>query len=327
MGRAVSGHDSVMDTRLPPLASNSGVFMTYELLAHGLDDKALTKFVRSGELHRLRQGAYCRGTLWRGLDEEGRRALVAHAAYRSARTHVLMSHTTAADRFGVPVWDMPDLSHFTRTDGKAGRREAGVVQHRGLVTADDVTFRDGFWMTSGTRTALDCTTIADTEHGLVIVNGLLHAGETTVEQMEHRLATMTHWPETLHTDVVLRLANAKCESVGETRSFHLCYAQGLPMPIPQFPVLDRNGRVIAWVDLAWPELGTFLEFDGRVKYEKLLKDGESPSDVVIREKRREERICGLTGWRCVRITWADLHHPDRTAARIRATFARQPWAA
>src|SRR6476661_4336379 len=124
-----------MDSRFPALTSNAGVFMTHEALAHGLDDKALTKLVRSGELHHLRQGAYCLGTLWRGIDEDGRRALVAHAAYRSARTHVLMSHTTAAARFGVPVWDMPDLTHFTRTDGKAGRREAGVVQHRGLVTA------------------------------------------------------------------------------------------------------------------------------------------------------------------------------------------------
>ena len=28
------------------------------------------------------------------------------------------------------------------------------------------------------------------------------------------------------------------------------------------------------VDLAWPEYGVFLEFDGRVKYEKYLREGE-----------------------------------------------------
>lgn len=316
-----------MDSLLQALTQRSGFFMTYEALALGLDDKALTKLVRSGQLHRLRQGAYCLGTLWRNLDDRGRRELVASAVYRSARTHVLLSHTSAADLFGVPVWDMPDLSHLTRTDGRAGRREAGVVQHRGLVTADDVTRRDGVWVTSGTRTALDCTTIADTEHALVIVNGLLHAGETTVEQMEHRLAAMTHWPETLNTDLVLRLANGKCESAGENRTLFLCFTQGLPMPIAQFAILDSNGRVIAWVDFAWPEHRTFLEFDGLVKYGPLLREGESPSDAVIREKRREERICGLTGWRCIRITWSDLHHPERTAARIRATLAGQPWAA
>jgi hypothetical protein len=38
-------------------------------------------------------------------------------------------------------------------------------------------------------------------------------------------------------------------------------------------------------------------------------------------------ICGLTGWRCIRITWADLLNPGRTAARIRAVLAGEPWAA
>ena len=31
-------------------------------------------------------------------------------------------------------------------------------------------------------------------------------------------------------------------------------------------------------------------------------------------------ICRLTGWRCIRIVWADLYQPEVTAARIRAMF-------
>ena len=49
---------------------------------------------------------------------------------------------------------------------------------------------------------------------------------------------------------------------------------------------------------------------------------------MLREKHREELICGLTGWRCIRIVWADLYHPERTAARILATLRRTSrWAA
>ena len=33
------------------------------------------------------------------------------------------------------------------------------------------------------------------------------------------------------------------------------------------------GHFIARVDFAWPELGIFVEFDGKVKYESLLKPG------------------------------------------------------
>ena len=88
--------------------------------------------------------------------------------------------------------------------------------------------------------------------------------------------------------------------------------------MPQYKIRDRSGEVVAVVDFAWPELGLFLEFDGKIKYEKLLKDGESASDVVVREKRREDLIRELTGWRCIRLVWADLERPERTAQRIRA---------
>ena len=87
----------------------------------------------------------------------------------------------------------------------------------------------------------------------------------------------------------------------------------------QPPVAVSPG-VIHRVDLAWPSLGLFLEFDGKVKYQRYLREGESVTDAVLREKQREELICELTGWRCIRIVWADLYHPERTAARIRAMF-------
>jgi hypothetical protein len=150
---------------------------------------------------------------------------------------------------------------------------------------------------------------------------LMHAGMTTAEQLQARYELMEHWPETLSTDLVLRLADSRFESVGESRTYYLCFRHGLPTPEPQYPILDEWGREVARVDFAWPELGVFLEFDGKVKYEKLLKVGQRASDVVLAEKRREEMICGLTGWRCIRIIWADLENPERTAAKLRRALA------
>jgi hypothetical protein len=71
------------------------------------------------------------------------------------------------------------------------------------------------------------------------------------------------------------------------------------------------------VDFAWRKYGVFLEFDGRIKYERFRRPNESLEDFLMREKRRELRICQLTGWVCVRIGWADLENPVPTAARIR----------
>jgi hypothetical protein len=75
------------------------------------------------------------------------------------------------------------------------------------------------------------------------------------------------------------------------------------------------------LDFAWPELGIWLEFDGKVKYEKHLREGESVTDAVLREKRREQVISELTGWRCFRITWADLEEPEKLARRLREFIA------
>ena len=138
-----------------------------------------------------------------------------------------------------------------------------------------------------------------------------------MEQLAERYLAMDQWPNTLNTDLVLRLADPRIESLGETRSFYLFFRHSLPMPEAQYEIKDERGVVVARVDFAWPELGVFLEFDGKVKYEKYLKPGERASDVVIREKKREDLIRRLTGWRCIRLTWSDLAHPERTASMIR----------
>ena len=41
----------------------------------------------------------------------------------------------------------------------------------------------------------------------------------------------------------------------------------------------------------------------------------------MREKAREEKIIVLTGWVCIRITWADLDRPELLASRIRKVLA------
>ena len=80
---------------------------------------------------------------------------------------------------------------------------------------------------------------------------------------------------------------------------------------------DESGREFARVDLAWVLLGVFLEFDGRIKYKKHRRKGETLEEYLMREKAREERICQLTGWVCVRVTWDQLANPRVLAARIR----------
>ena len=61
---------------------------------------------------------------------------------------------------------------------------------------------------------------------------------------------------------------------------------GLPAPVLQWEVCSPCGAVVARVDFGWPELRTVGEFDGRVKYGRLLRPGQDPGDAVFEEKRR-----------------------------------------
>lgn len=299
------------------------VLMTHELHAAGYRDEVILRMVAGGRLHRLRHGAYTYGDHWRALNQVERRKLVALATLRCARSPAVLAGPSAADVYGAPVWDLCTDTHLARLDQRANRRKTRKVQHRGSLLVEDVTVRDGVPLTSGTRTALDTIAITDIPHALVVVNGLLHLGETTPGLLARRAAGLAHDPHTAETPIVLDLADPRCESAGESLTVHVCWAQGLPKPIPQFEIRDRNGRVIYRVDFAWPDLGVYLEFDGRIKYDELVRPGETVADVVMREKRREQDICALTGWRCLRITWAELFQPERLATRIRAAFAHQ----
>jgi hypothetical protein len=295
------------------------VMLRKELLGSGLTDREIARLVRGGELRRLRRGAFTTGADWEAAEADARHAMLARAVLMQARTDVVLGHVSALPEYGSPMWGLPlDVVHLIRKDKRAGRKERGVRQHQGVLLEDDVVVRNGVEVTSPHRTPLDITTIVGIEPSLAVMNHFLHAGLTTPEALRSRYDLMRQDPFTLRTDVVLRLADARIESLAESRTVFLCWRHGVPAPVPQFVVYDDRGTIVARLDFAWPELKVWLEFDGREKYVKYLKEGETVVDVVLREKERESRIVELTGWRCIRITWADLQQPERTAARILA---------
>jgi hypothetical protein len=311
----------MLPTREPDDPRNGPVLLRPRLLAEGWHDRAIGRMLASRQWIRLRNGAYVPASTWDQVDESGRHGLRARAVQQQARTATVLSHVSGLPEYEAPTWrlDLSDV-HVTRPDGKAGRHEAGVHQHCGTIAEGDVVRRHGVDVMTATRLALEVTTVADVEPSLVVVNHLLHVRATTPALLEERYAAMTFWPNTLSTNLVLQLADGRCESVGESRTLYLIFRQGLPAPESQHKVKDESGRVLWRVDFAWPELGVFLEFDGKVKYEKFLMEGEVVGDVVMREKKRERDICRVTGWRCIRITWDDLAHPERTAALIRSVL-------
>ena len=68
------------------------------------------------------------------------------------------------------------------------------------------------------------------------------------------------------------------------------------MPDPQQDIFDEDGQFVARVDFCWKKQRTIGEFDGKIKYRRVLKPGQSIEDVLFEEKRREDVLRDL-GWR------------------------------
>jgi hypothetical protein len=302
-----------MYAELSHLADIDGILRRQDVLAAGGNDAAIARAIRAGAIVRVRNGAYALTHVWDSLDSRDRHLVQARVTYAASKTEVVVSHVSAALAHGAPVWDIPlDDVHLTRTDARGGRRESRVIQHRGILTERDIVLIHGVKVTSPTRTALDLTTITDLERSVPVMDHFLHTQRTSKRLLRRGSEAMKFWANTLCTDMAVACADGRRESLGESRTAVMLRGSGRPAPQPQYKIRDHRGKLLARVDFAWPELGVFLEFDGKVKYQKFLKEGEDVVDVVLREKKREEMICRLTGWRCIRLTWADLATPVAT---------------
>ncbi len=307
-----------MQTPLELVDLSTSVVLRKQLRAEGLDDAHVRALVQSRALRRIRRGAYVERLLWDSLSPADRHRVVSRAVLLTAHPSTVLTHVSAAIEHGATVWDIPLTHvHTTRADGVAGRRHRDWVQHRGVLPAAHIVDRNGVRVSTAARCAVEVSTIASLEPSLVTVNDLLHLGAMTQDSLADLAHDARYWPNSLITDLVVRMCDGRMESAAETRTDFLCWAQRLPRPTPQVVVRDADGREFARVDFAWLAHGVFLEFDGRIKYEKYRREGETLAAYLMREKRREERICQLTGWVCIRIGWEDLSQPEATAARIR----------
>jgi hypothetical protein len=308
-----------------PIGSHD-IKLRRELVAAGWSDRDIARLVASGLIHRVRYGAYVDAALWRLLDTaRDRHRARARAVLRTAHPSSVLTHQSAMAEHVSTLWRLPlDDIAMTRTDGVAGRTEAGIVHHSGALKLEHLTVRHGVPVSTPARAAIEVLTTTDSELGYCLLNAILHTQRTTIEQVRRVASQAERWPNTLGVRVALGLADHRLASIAESRTMYLLHREGVPLPLIQVEVHDAAGRLIGIVDFLWPTHAVFLEFDGRIKYEIHRRPGESLADYLMREKRREERICQETGWICIRIGWADLEDPKALARRILAILARRP---
>ncbi len=86
----------------------------------------------------------------------------------------------------------------------------------------------------------------------------------------------------------------------------------LPSPVRQLTIYDEHDQFVARLDLAWPELGLFVELDG-----------QHHQGQPVYDARRETAVVAATGWLCGRFTWTEVVRFPKSTARRLAALAEQ----
>jgi hypothetical protein len=288
-------------------AETRGYFLRSDALHAGWTDKWLHRGVRTGRLTRIRQGAYCPSDIWRPMSERGRFLARSLAAYELTRGDIALSHTSALAVYGAPLYGAPlSRVHLTYRGAGTAQVEAGTTRHANSRPPAAFVCIDGVWVTDPAWTAIGAMTILPVEACVVSGDWMVNQGLTTRDALWALKTELNHHPRTRHLEVAVRMIDGKSQSPGESRCRCLFRMMGLPRPELQWPVHDTNGDLIGVTDFAWPARNVYGEFDGKVKYGRLLRPGQSPGDVVFEEKKREDAIRRATGGHVVRWTWSDL---------------------
>jgi predicted transcriptional regulator of viral defense system len=289
-------------------------------LTEGLDDGELARMVRRRELVHLQRGSY----LARAPDTpEARHRAVVVATVAGLRVPGAVSHASAAALHGLPLFRVPlDRVHVIRRPPASGSGSARVHLHVARLEPDDTTLVGQVLVTDVTRTVVDLARSLPFESAVVAADAALARRSTTREQLTACLDQMGNVPGRRAAARALAFADPRSESVGESRSRVLFQRAGIPAPELQVRVRrPGDGSLVGRSDFGWVDLATLGEFDGRVKYGRLLRPGQSAGDAVYEEKLREDELRDR-GWQVARWTWSELDDPDVIADRLHRAFAR-----
>ncbi|MFF0338667.1 hypothetical protein [Kribbella sp. NPDC004875] len=310
-----------MNPKLKLLAGRQGGVYTRRQAAEcGYTLGQIRERIRDGRWERIRYGQYAEAVDLEHLAPWDRQIVVhrrlVHAVLNSLRPgDVAVSHQSALVLHGVPVWgaDLKEVQ-VSRLDRDRGGRVAGVRHHRGRLTDADLTSVGGLPVTTVPRALFEMACTSSFAAAVVAADAVLRDRPPTEADARRLLAATEFWPGSATARAALTFADPLSESVGESRLRVLMHNHGLPEPVLQATFTDADG-FIARVDFFFPAERTVVEFDGLLKY----ADGDGT--VLVREKRREDRLRAL-GLEVVRVTWADFARERRIIADIRAAFAR-----
>lgn len=301
-----------------------GILLRRDAVRRGLDDNWLARAVAQGLLVKLRHGAYADSGVWDSATRAQRHDLISRAVMQRYDDRVALSHTSLIIRRGGPDWGLDLTSvHVTNLFARGDRTKAGITHHRGVCRVGDITRLDDHWAVVTARAAMETAILAERDPAVCVIDWVLNRGLASYDECAALVdPLMRAWPGSVDLGHVLSLCDSKRESVGETRTALLMGDHGFSEVQPQWEVFRPNGSLAGRVDFTLHRERVMVEFDGKIKYGRLLKPGQTIQDVIMAERSRERLLEELTGYSMFRLVWADLENPRATSERLRQFAAR-----
>ncbi|CAN5391801.1 hypothetical protein BH09ACT4_BH09ACT4_18670 [soil metagenome] len=280
-----------------------------------------------GEQLRIAHCIYLPAVTWRELDVDQRFRAVVHAA-ALRYPHEVFSHLSAAALWRMPSTEpWPTLAQALVVKASGGRSRRGLVRHA-THTRSDVVVVDGVRVTGLAATVVDVAMAAVMTQAVAIADRALGTPERAAAGLDAvRTSRDELWREgyararvvPARCRRVLEFADGRSGSAGESVSRVAIRMLGFADPELQWEFVDRKGS-IGRVDFWWPDSGVVGEFDGHGKYlNATLRAGRSVAEVIVDEKRREDRLRACPNVRTVtRWEWRDARTLRLLDAQLRA---------
>lgn len=307
-----------------------------DLRRSGRSEREIERLVATGVLRRVRNDRYVTTEDWDDLWNEGRHLVEVMSTHlNSEAPGPVFWGPSAAVLHGLPLYRLaPKKVHAVILGARHGRTVAGVAWHGIPVDSADIVELDGIRCTSMDRTVLDlaCATAAtislsaaDAVLRRAAVSGQVQDADTATDwkaRMQER-AALVRRPGIIRARQIIAFADGRAQLPGESVSRLHLRTLGFADPELQVHVVGSEGDDY-WLDFGFRRSRCFGEFDGRGKYlDDSMRKGMSAEEVVLAEKRREDDVRGVTGWRSARWGSTDI----RTAAllgRKLAAFGIRP---
>ena len=283
-------------------STHLGIISAANLVDLGCTDRNIGQLVHRQELVVMLPGVF-RSAQW----PCNRAQMLAAVCARNLAA--MIGFTTAGQEWSLRQMADPWI-HVLVPHGSSPRME-GVIVHRcrRIDPVDIVQRSDGIRLTSPPRTLFDSADMIGQEAAASVLEQLLNEQRVTFGTVSDTVRRLYH-PSRPGAATMLAVIQSRpawrsaLQSDLEVKVLQEIAAQGLPSPVPQFPVRLPGRERDIYIDFAWPSARLAIEVDHPAWH-----DGAADSHA---DKGRDRKLTTI-GWTSARITNVDVHGGLREA--------------